>query len=59
LPAFLLSVADDRGGLADMSRDAIYKHERWGDADLARLIARRWQGDAEIENALRRVTPIN
>ena len=42
-----------------MSRDAIYKHERWGDAGLARLIAHRWQGDAEIENALRRVTPIN
>jgi hypothetical protein len=43
-----------------MLRDAIREAgERWGDAGLARLIARRWQGDAEIENALRRVTPIN
>ncbi|WP_263587897.1 hypothetical protein [Sphingopyxis sp. GC21] len=57
-PAFLLSVADDRSALVDMLRDAIHGRERWGDAGLARSIARKWQGDAEIENALIRVMPI-
>ena len=52
-PAFVASVARDRGQLLAILRLADQRKERWGDAGLVLHMERRWSNDAEVSRLLK------
>jgi len=52
-PAFVASVARDRGQLLAILRLADQRKERWGDAGLVLHMERRWSDDAEVSRLLK------
>ncbi|MFN3818069.1 tetratricopeptide repeat protein [Blastomonas sp.] len=54
-PAFHASAMGDRETLVALLQQAANLGERWYSATLNRRIARKWQGDAEVQQLLNRV----
>jgi hypothetical protein len=53
--AFAASSEGDRVQLGQILANAVANRERWGSAGFRRVIARRWQGDADVQQALKRL----
>lgn len=54
-PAFHASAMGDRATLVTLLREAANLGERWYSATLNKRIARKWQGDAEVQRLLNTV----